>query len=588
MKVKVLSIYWGICSSVSLSIDGVIVSATHEERFTRKKNDDAFPKKAINYCLAKYGIQGKDLDYAVVCSKHQDRFHQLTRPALWGIKDYLKEQKDYWLPTLIENKNLKYEEVMSHKIDDGQYPSDYWKRPLDDQGLNYSTDRGMILAEYLDISIDKIKYLEHHYGHALYSYLASGWKSEPVLALTIDGHGDGLNATINVFDSDQMCTRVYSTNQCGIARIYRYMTLLLGMKPNEHEFKVMGLSPYGKPKYSMEAYEIFAETLDVDGIDFVWKIKPTDSYHWFKERLEGIRFDSIAWGLQKWVEELLCKWVSNAIEHTGINKVVIAGGVAMNIKAMGEVAKLENLEDLFVGGSASDESLVLSAPYGVGITQNIQHEPIENLYLGPNHDEPQEMKAIEKLCPNSYLIERGKPNPTRIAKLLSEGQILARSCGNMEFGQRALGNRSILADPTFPHVKETINAMVKNRDFWMPFAPMVLPEYSDKYLINPKHLRSPYMTIGFDTTELGYESMRSACHPSDKSARPQIIESNPELLEIVKAFEQITGRGALLNTSFNLHGFPIVNTPEEAVYVLENSGLNGLILNHALILKKEL
>ncbi len=583
---KILSIYWGICSSVSLAIDGVVVAATHEERFSRKKNDDAFPRLAIDDCLKRFNLQGSDLDYVVVCSKHQDRFHQWTRPALWNIKDYIYEQKYYWLPNLLEGKELDYNKIMSHKCDSSQYPTEYWSLSPRDESIDYATDRGKILAAYLNISYKKVKYQEHHHGHALYSYLASGWKNKEVLALTVDGQGDGLNATISKFDKNGNHERIYATNQCSIARIYRYMTLLLGMKPNEHEFKVMGLAPYGKPKYSMEAYNVFAETLDVEGIEFVWKIKPTDSYQWFKERLEGIRFDSIAWGLQKWVEELLCKWVANAISHTKIQDVVIAGGVAMNIKAMGEVAKIESLQNLFVGGSASDESLVLSAPFSFEDSEISSLAPINHLYLGPNHSEADENEALATLDLEKYTIEYGNENPERIAQLLVEGKILARSVGHMEFGQRALGNRSILADPTLPHVKETINAMVKNRDFWMPFAPMVLPQYADKYLINPKGLRSPYMTIGFETTSLGFESMRSACHPSDHSARPQIIENNPELIEILEAFETLSGRGALLNTSFNLHGFPIVNTALEALYVLDNSGLNGLILNHALVIKK--
>ena len=156
-----------------------------------------------------------------------------------------------------------------------------------------------------------------------------------------------------------------------------------------------------------------------------------------------------------------------------------------------------------------------------------------------------------------------------------------------KFGQRALGNRSISADPKNLMVKETINTMIKNRDFWMPFAPIIMDKYVGKYLINKKDLLSEYMTIGFETTKEGYEAMTAACHPADKSARPEMLsnELNSDVYEILEEFEKLTGRGAILNTSFNLHGFPIVNTPSEAIYVLENSGLDGLILNNYMVLK---
>ena len=185
------------------------------------------------------------------------------------------------------------------------------------------------------------------------------------------------------------------------------------------------------------------------------------------------------------------------------------------------------------------------------------------------------------------MVERD-PSPQRIAELFREGKILARCAGRMEFGQRSLGNRSILADPGDLRIKERINAAIKNRDFWMPFAPVVMDKYVGRYLINPKGIESPHMTIGFDTTQEGYEAMIAACHPADHSARPQILhrDANLALYKILEAFESLTGRGALLNTSFNLHGYPIVNTPRDALDVLERSELDGLILNHSLILKK--
>lgn len=263
----------------------------------------------------------------------------------------------------------------------------------------------------------------------------------------------------------------------------------------------------------------------------------------------------------------------------------------MNIKAMGKIAELDEVEDIFVGGSASDESMAISA--GICLAEDLSENwdsninPIDNLYLGQEATIEEEQQTINSLNKDKYII-LDSFDSKYIANLLAGGKVLARCAGRMEFGQRALGNRSILADPKDMRVKETINKMVKNRDFWMPFAPIVMDKYVDRYLINPKKLNSPYMTIGFDTTEEGYEAMLAACHPADKSARPEMLTKalNPKMYEIMEEFEAITGRGAVLNTSFNLHGYPIVNTPSEAVYVLENSGLDGLILNNYLIMKR--
>lgn len=587
---NILSIYWGISSSASLFIDGVVVAATHEERYTRVKNDDSFPENAIEFCLRKANITAKDLDFAAVASFEQDFYHQLTRPPFWSIEDYIYTQKNYWRPKLHNNEDINYLDVVKDKIDYNQYPKEYWNNN-ENISETFSKDREMILANYLGIDNSKVSRIEHHRAHAYYSYYASNFRNEKVLAFSIDGHGDGLNATIGIFDENGNYERVFETNNCNIARIYRYMTLLLGMKPNEHEFKVMGLAPYGKEKYAKKAYDIFASTLYVDGLDFKWKERPVDSYDWFRDKLEGIRFDNIAWGLQAWVEDLLTTWVKNAIKKFGIKKIVLAGGVAMNIKAMGKIAELPEVEDIFVGGSASDESLAISA--GICLAQDMLSNkwdnniyPLENLYLGAEASFDDENEAIKMLDKLKYEIV-DNPTAKQIADKLYDGQVLARCAGRMEFGQRALGNRSIIADPKDLRVKEIINSMIKNRDFWMPFAPIVMDKYVDKYLINPKKLNSPYMTIGFDTTQEGYEAMTAACHPADKSARPEILTKklNQPVYEILEEFENNTGRGAILNTSFNLHGFPIVNTPAEAIYVLENSGLDGLVLNNFMVLK---
>lgn len=597
---NVLSLYTGLCASSALFNGSQTVAATHEERFTRNKNDEAFPRQAIGYCLEEAGITATDLDGVGIAGVMSPFDNTLVRWSQWTVDDYLREQHVRWRPYLIEKagdlKSLL--DVFPEKIDLGMYPPDYWRENYQkaDRNERFPQDRIKIVADYLGIDSSRVRCIDHHRCHAAYSYYASSFRGEKVLALTVDGWGDGMNATIGVFDEDGHYQRHYATDQCSIARFYRYMTLVLGMKPNEHEFKVMGLAPYGKLKHAQKALDVFRSTLYVDGIEFKWQEKPTDSYFWFRERLEGVRFDNIAFALQTWVEELLTEWVQNAVAKFGIDKVVIAGGVAMNIKAMGKIAALPGVKDLFVGGSASDESMAISA--GICLAEDLAREAgkpwdsrnvasLPHLYLGPSATPEQEAALVAGLDPSKYQVSRS-PMPMQIAELLRDGKILARCAGRMEFGQRSLGNRSILADPSDLRVKEKINAAIKSRDFWMPFAPVMMDKYIHRYLLNPKNLESPHMTIGFDTTAEGYAAMIAACHPADRTARAQILhrDTNPDLYAILEAFEALTGRGALLNTSFNLHGHPIVNTPTEAVFVLENSGLDGVVLNNHLIMKK--
>ena len=585
---NILSIYWGICSGAAVYSNGKILAALHEERFTRRKNDDAFPANAIKETLKLSGLGKDDLDLVGVASHTQDHFHQLTRPGLWSIQDYLNEQELYWKPTLIEGKEVDYRKAMAKKIDADQYPAEYW-RDSTKSNETYGNDRRQILAEFLEIPLEKVHTTEHHKAHANYSFFGSGFRGKKALALTVDAHGDGKNATIGIFDEDGNYERKWSTDQCPLARYYRYATLISGMKPNEHEYKLMGLAPYGKENYGLAALNHYRATMEVDGIEFKWKQRPKDSYYCFREKFHGERFDNIAWAIQTFVEESLEKWTINAVKEFGIGKIVFSGGVALNVKAMGRIARRPEVDDMFIMGSAADESLCIGACFSLAQENNTgeQRESLDSLYLGTAPDEQEVDSAIEKASVSSFVVETN-PASSRIARLLADGLILARCVGPMEFGQRALGNRSILADPVRERTKERINQAIKNRDFWMPFAPVVLDSFEHRYLKKPTPSPSPYMTLAFETTMEGYDAMPAACHPSDKTARAQILQKkdNPNLYALLEAFAEVTGRGALLNTSFNLHGFPIVRTAKEAISVLEKSSLDGVLFEKKLILRK--
>jgi carbamoyltransferase len=273
----------------------------------------------------------------------------------------------------------------------------------------------------------------------------------------------------------------------------------------------------------------------------------------------------------------------------------LGGGVFMNVKANMLLAQEDWVEDLFAFPSCGDESNAVGAAY-LGYLQECARrgvppapQPFGPPYLGPGVTDA-EVEAVlrERRLEGRYKVAWHDRIEEKIAELLVSDGVVARCFGRMEFGARALGNRSILANPADRRVVGLINRMIKNRDFWMPFAPTVLEERADEYLVNPKRLQSPYMMLALPTRASTRESIIAAIHPHDGTARPQILVEawNPEYYAVIREFQRRTGVGAVLNTSFNLHGEPIVCSAADAVDTFERSGLPHLAVGHWLISKK--
>lgn len=596
---KILGLSLGQLTTACLMVDGKIIASVSEERFTKSKNDMVYPKNAIEYCLREGGIQGKELDIIAIASLHIPADYQVIKKfSNFSIQDYIKSQREIWYPQIYENKKISWIEVFKDKVNFDQYPGGWEKIDFTNDETMWKTYKPFIhgtIVNHIGADKNKILHIDHHTAHAFYAYWGSPFGGKDCLIFTVDAYGDGLSATISTVKNGKV-ERILASKDFNLGRLYRYITLLLGMKPNEHEYKVMGLAPYTKPYLIKKPYEVFKETLYVDGLEFKFKIKPKDHYFYFKEKLEGCRFDGIAGGLQKYVEEILVTWVSNAIKETGIKRAVFSGGVAMNMKAMKEIMELPEVEDFFVCPSAGDESLAIGVCYKViydflekNNTDKSAIKPLATAYLGPefSNDYIESMIREEKL-EKGYEIIRDI-SAKEVAKMLAEGRVIGRCVGRMEFGARALGNRSILANPKFPGIVAKINEKIKNRDFWMPFTPSMLSERVKDYLVNPKRIQSPFMTVGFETTAKAREDLPGALHPADFTARPQFVkpEENPEYYELIKEFENITGVGAVLNTSFNLHGYPIILSPKDALHVFENSDIDSVLLNKILINKKK-
>ena len=405
----------------------------------------------------------------------------------------------------------------------------------------------------------------------------------------MDGGGDGKNATISIGYKGKLNT-LYSTNIGNIGRMYRYVTLMLGMKPTEHEFKVMGLAGYYLPgKDTDQICKIFDETLDVKNAKFYYKKKPKDNFFYFREKLKNYRFDAISFGIQNFTEKILKKWFLQINKKYKINEFVFSGGVAQNIKATKKILDTNKIKDIFVPPGPGDESLCIGAVYAYLSTRNLKNfnKPtnIQNPYISFSC-EKYDLSFINK---NKKLKIR-KVKPFEVAKIISNGDPVARfSLNKSEFGPRALGNRSILADPRKMMIINTINKKVKVRDFWMPFAPSILENDQKKFFKIKKNINTKFMTHSVDTTDYGQANLPSAIHPFDKTARPQTVnkKSNYEYFQLISEFKKITGIGCILNTSFNIHGEPIVNNPKDAIKSFLNCGLEFLYIGEYLVTKKK-
>jgi carbamoyltransferase len=613
----ILGINWELNSTVALYIDNEIVECVSEERFSRGKNDERYPFNAINYILKKYNLDIIQITKVSVISKVWSPVYTLLRHySKFTIKDYIKEQTDVWYPAIYQSRKIDFLTTFEKYLDKEQYPGKiFWESVIQNLNDQHSSKisssegqliRSKVIQEHLGIDETKIEFVDHHLGHAAYGYFASKLKGLKTLVVTLDAFGDGKNysawlAERNSDNSVNFKLLIHGDNFIG-ARLYRYVTLILGMKPNEHEYKVMGLAPYSKNEFSEQVCEIFDSYQNVNELEFQNLKFPKDLYFAVKQDLDGKRFDAIAGGLQMYIEKIVLSWIKNLIEATGVDSLVLSGGVAMNVKLNGEISKISQLKQVCVPPSPDDSSQAMGACYAS--IHNYKSEsnqtylfksgikPIKNAYLGFENDESGLKNILKIAAKNGYRIEDDPNKYSSIcAQYLADGKIIGRIYGRSEFGARALGNRSILANPSNPDVIKVINETIKNRDFWMPFAASILSEYASEYLqLDVDQASYNYMTNSCRTTKVGSKKLAAAIHPYDLSCRPQIVNKDDaeisEFHKLISKFGHLTETYALLNTSFNLHGSPIVNTYQEGYDIFVDSNLSAIIVDNCIILKE--
>jgi carbamoyltransferase len=549
-------------ASVSLLRDGRILFLLQEERVNRVKNFNGFPAGAIKHCLDWSGLSLEEIDLFAFGTIHNPPWRdQEALLRYYGQPGAVKFLQDLFRASPL----FRMYQARRRKARE---------RFLNGQG----------------IAPRKVRVFDHHLTHAGSALYGSGFDHQDLLIFTLDGGGDGRCAAIFMNDGDGGIRTVASTPEGhSIGNLYSYTTYYLGMTPLEHEYKLMGMAPYCQSRYSAPISARLTRMLDVDGMRFsrrTWF--PTSSCLPALEKVyHRERFDNICGGLQEFTEDLVIRWIRNGIEETGIRRVCLSGGVFMNVKLNRRILGLPEVEDLFIVPSCGDESNPIGAAY-LAYAEHCREigapprcAPLGDLYLGEEFSE----EAIRAEISGKGLDCRREDRVEAcIAELLADNRIVARFSGRAEWGARALGNRSILANPSRPENVQRINEAIKMRDFWMPFAATVLDSWEKQYILNPKGIPSPYMILSFETLPQAKDIV-AGIHPKDRTIRPQVLTEpfNPGFYRILDQFSRMTGIGGVLNTSFNLHGEPMVYNPADALHTWLSSGLDALVLGNYVI-----
>lgn len=585
---KVISIYTGHNATVGFFDNGKCHSVLHEEKFSNIKNHFGFPLQALDYYSKQinfndvdcFSFSSTELLYAFTPNTTSEFYEDLSIGKLRKLYNFLEYKTGFkFLFTGIRNY------ILRNKV---------------------APKARNIVKEWLlntyGIEGKKVHFYDHHFLHCITPIYFYGLnqQEEKTLLLSMDGTGDSSFSKIFVYDPvENSLTQIANSRfDSSIGLLYSEMTKFLGMKPLEHEYKVMGLAAYvTNEKYYRHIYKKLSEIvyLNEETLTFESKFNINVASLYFRDNFFCERFDNLAAGLQKFTEDIVLKWIEAAIKKTGIHKISVSGGVFMNVKMNQKIMNLEAVKKAYFQPSAGDESLVIGNACKVFIDNNINMQPINSMYLGHSYSNDEIKEFLEqKGCFEKYQINFYQDIELEIAKLLKQFEIVARFKGACEWGARSLCNRAILGNASDLKTFFEVNDMIKMRDFWMPFAPTILEEWAPKYIKDWDKIKeksyesSKFMIITFDTTELAKTHIRAAIHQKDYTIRPQIVnkEENIELYKLLKYYEDLTGMGGIMNTSLNIHGYPLVGTLEQAIFTFENSGLNYIALENYLIKKR--
>jgi len=572
---RILGIHDGHTSTACFFEDGRILDAVSEERFTRVKGQGGFPREAVEWILASRGLEPGDIDRIALVGE--------VRPLV-SIEQYAVGRQRVF-PYVVK-----------------LYPGD--PRGLIRAYVAHNRKKRLATPELTagltasGLSADKIEVVGHHLSHAATAYYLSPFHLDrkPTLVVTLDGSGDGLCGTVSSVDEEGNWRRLRDLSTFdSLGMVFSRATQYLAMKPWEHEYKLMGMAPYVSAKYARAAREILGRyvrlTDDGLGLRNPSRLWGNSVLARMRKDFIGHRFDAVAAGAQMLHEQLVVELIGNWLRETGLRRLAVAGGCFMNVKANKLLMEMGECEELFVMPSGGDESCAIgSALWAYRQARQDGDGPIQpvgGLYWGPGFTGEQIEQALKPFA-DKVEFRRCDDVEAESAGLLAEHKIIGRLRGRMEWGARALGARSIVANPSRPQNLRRLNAAIKMRDFWMPFAPSILYERRADYAILPTDYVSYHMTMAYDSTAKAREDLVAALHPYDYTMRPQFVtrELNADYHKLLSEFEKLTGIGGVLNTSFNLHGWPIVCSPEDALRTLLNSELDYVSLEDYLVWRK--
>jgi carbamoyltransferase len=576
-------------ASACLLHDGEIIAAVSEERFSRIKHDSSFPYQSINFCLNQVNIKGSRLDYVVFHEKPFLKLERLTKSI------FATYPRSYTL----------FREFIS-----GWLKKKLWIKAT--------------VASFLDIDSDKILFCRHHLAHASSSFLCSPYKQAALM--TVDGVGewdttmlgyaryskDG--ADFNIFES------IAFPHSLGL--LYSVFTAFLGFKVNNGEYKVMGMSAYGKPRYKDKIYKMIkvAEDgsfcLDMNYFSFTYSVTTSFSKNFVK--LFGLprnsreplflnqnhsdpgpklinpsqqKFFDIAASIQAVTEEVLLKIAHYLYHKTKTPKLCLGGGVALNCLANYKIFKFSPFDDIFIQPAAGDSGGALGAALYAWHCFLKKAKPtiFRNVYLGPQYSQAQVKKVLDKKKANYYYLEDKEQLLDIVVNALVDKKIVGWFKGRAEWGPRALGNRSILADPRDGKMKDIVNDKVKFREPFRPFAASVLDNYADDFFDITDIRDSIPLQYMLYTVRVKRGDIPAVTHV-DGTSRIQLLkqEVNDSYYQLINKFYLATGVPLLLNTSFNLKGEPIVNSPADAYATFVDSGIDLLVIGNFLITKNKL
>ena len=579
-------------SAAALLDNDNIVAAAQEERFTRVKHDASFPFNAIKFVLSEKNIQISQLDAIVFYEKPFLKFERLLETYIAfapnGFKSFCLSIPLWIKEKLFQKKNL--------------------------------FDKLQILdPNFKDFA--KIKFSEHHLSHAASSFFTSPYNNS--LILTLDGVGEWATTTVGIGKDNKIDIKKEIHFPHSLGLLYSAFTYYLGFKVNSGEYKVMGLAPYGEPKYSKLILDHLID-LKIDG-SFRLNMKYFDFATGFKmtnknfeklfqskvrisesDNLEQFHMD-VAASIQDVTETIVLKIAQNIKDEFQIDNLCLSGGVALNCVANGKILKKKIFKNIWIQPASGDAGGALGAALAYlynekNFTRRINLDFMKGSYLGPSFSDAQ-IENILKIEKIKYKNIKDEKFYDYISELLEMGMAIGWFQGKMEFGPRALGNRSIIADPRSENMQKKLNLKVKFRESFRPFAPSVLREDVNRYF--ELDCDSPYMLLVADikneikvkdnnpNTLFGIEKLNQkrsiipAVTHVDYSARIQTVhkETNEKFYKLLQAFKKRTGCSVLINTSFNVRGEPIVCDPKDAIKCFLGTNLDILVMNNFIIYK---